>query len=277
MSGFSAEWLALREPADRRARNRELEGALSARFALRDEISVLDLGSGTGANLRALAPLLPAKQVWTLTDRDPALLDAAKTALAKWADASEEKDGCLHLSRERSRIEVSFRQADLAREAGTLIAGKPNLVTASAFFDLVSPEFIRALASSIASARATFYAALTYNGLQRWTPHRPTDNQMTAAFHQHQMRDKGFGIAAGPIAASQLADQFRINDYMVLEGRSDWRLDGPDRMLVDELVRGYAVAVGETGMVKDTDIVGWVNVKRTGAIVGHEDIFAVPG
>ncbi len=147
----------------------------------------------------------------------------------------------------------------------------------SAFLDLVSEAYINRLAKAVAARRAAFYAALTHNGLQRWNPHRPADNQMASAFHRHQMRDKGFGPAAGPLAASLVADAFRLNGYLVLEGESPWRLERNDRMLVDELVRGHAVAVTETGAVDAKTVVAWVSVPRTGALVGHTDTFAVPG
>ena len=47
-------------------------------------------------------------------------------------------------------------------------------------------------------------------------------------------------------------------------------------MLIDELVRGHAVAVTETGAVDEKTVVAWVNVSRTAAFVGHTDMFAVP-
>lgn len=73
VSGFDPTWLALREPADHRSRNQDVADALAARFALRDSVNVVDLGCGTGSNLRAMAELLPKNQSWTLVDHDPAL------------------------------------------------------------------------------------------------------------------------------------------------------------------------------------------------------------
>jgi hypothetical protein len=149
-------------------------------------------------------------------------------------------------------------------------------VTASAFFDLASESYIRELAKAVVAVNAAFYATLTYNGLQKWTPHRPADNQMTAAFQRHQMRDKGFGPAAGPLSASHLVDQFRINGYLALAGESPWRLDRADRVLIEEVIRGHAVAVTEEVGVDEKTIVAWVNVPRSGAFIGHTDVFAVP-
>jgi len=47
MSGFSADWLALREPADAVARNQELTARLIDWRQQHGGLSVLDLGSGT--------------------------------------------------------------------------------------------------------------------------------------------------------------------------------------------------------------------------------------
>jgi hypothetical protein len=56
MSGFSAQWLDLREPVDHRSRNVELGRRLARHFEGWRPITVVDLGCGTGSNLRATAP-----------------------------------------------------------------------------------------------------------------------------------------------------------------------------------------------------------------------------
>jgi hypothetical protein len=276
VSDFSVEWLDLREPADARARSTEITKAVAARFALRDEIRVLDLGSGSGANLRATAPLLPKQQYWNLVDRDANLLETAKIRLIAWADASEFRDGAVHLLKDGRHIRVTFAVTDLTQNTQRLFDEPWQLVTASAFFDLVSQDYVQTLAKHVTECKAAFYAALTYNGLRRWTPHRPADNQMAAAFHRHQMRNKGFGNALGPLATAHLADQFRLNGYSVLEGDSSWRLERGDRMLIEELIRSHAVAAAEIGGIDDKTIVNWINVPRTGAVIGHTDLFAAP-
>mgnify|MGYP001236543286 FL=1 len=276
MSTFAAEWLALREGADVRARNRDVAHAVSAWFQLRDHITVVDLGSGTGANLRAVAPLLPPKQSWLLIDHDEALFAAAKLELRKWADHAEPAGSILKLKKGGADIEVQFKVADLAQDVGSALTGNPGLVTASAFFDLVSADFIRAISRQAGLARAAFYATLTYNGVQRWSPHRPADSQMAAAFNRHQMTDKGFGPAAGPTAAGLLADQFRLEGYTVLEGESPWVLGQNDRSLLEELQRGHALAVLETKALDAKSVETWVKVIRAAAEVGHTDVFATP-
>jgi len=83
VTGFSAGWLSLREPADHAARSlpltRAVVGALSTELPCR----VLDLAAGTGSNVRYLAGHLPSEQRWLLVDHDPALLAIASRDLRR--------------------------------------------------------------------------------------------------------------------------------------------------------------------------------------------------
>ena len=79
MSGFSAQWLALREPYDRAARNITVIEAMLAAFRGQSSISVVDLACGTGSTLRAIGPRLPVRQNWRLVDNDLGLLAQAST------------------------------------------------------------------------------------------------------------------------------------------------------------------------------------------------------
>ena len=47
---------------------------------------------------------------------------------------------------------------------------------------------------------------------------------MRALFNRHQRRDKGFGPALGPTAATMLARLAAAAGARVVVGRSDWRL-----------------------------------------------------
>ena len=276
MSGFSPDWLALREPVDHRSRNPQLVRALQARFEGRSTVTVVDLGCGTGSNLRAVAPLLGPEQSWTLVDNDPELLVAARDTLRRWADEATADGDTLRLTRDGRQIAVGFRQANLAQDLEAALGEPADLITASALFDLASPEFIRQVAVAVAARRAAFYTVLTYNGIQRWTPRHPADNAMTAAFHQHQMRDKGFGPSAGPTAPAHLADRFRLGGYGVLEGESPWVLGPGDARLIGELQRGFVEAVRETRALDDKTLDAWAKAPRTGCEVGHTDTLAVP-
>jgi SAM-dependent methyltransferase len=273
---FSADWLALRELADHRSRNVKLSHALAKYFEGWRPVTVIDLGCGTGSNLRGTAPLLGPEQFWTLVDYDAVLLDAARERLQAWADGAAEKDGALVLFKGAKRITVSFRRADLSKELDDVLAPGANLVTASALFDLASEAFLAKLIAAVSLRKAAFYTVLTYDGDQRWTPEHEIDAAMLEAFHAHQGTDKGFGLSAGPNAPDLLSEGFAAAGYTVMEGDSAWRLEEQDAALIAELAKGFADAVAETGTVNADDLALWRAQPHAGCVVGHADTLATP-
>jgi len=275
MSGFSADWLRLREPADHAARNRKLLGLLEARFAGREHVTVLDLACGAGSNLRGQALHLPARQRWRLVDHDHKLLEAARAELVAWADQVESRAPLTLLKADR-RLEIEFLRSDLSRFDGKLLAPDPDLVTAAAFFDLVSAPWIEAFCATLAERGLPLYAVLSYDGVERWAPAHNADAARLAAFLSHQARDKGFGPAAGPRAAALLQAALERRGYSVETGPSPWRLGPSEQELIRELAAGSANAVAETALVPAEVVESWRASRRgaTACEIGHVDLFA---
>jgi SAM-dependent methyltransferase len=276
MSGFSPEWLTLREPSDHRARDAMLGLQLADRLQKRARVAVTDLGCGTGSNIRATYALLGAEQHWRLVDHDPKLLSAARAHLTAWADRAEPHGEKLELIKSGKSLLVSFVEADLVKHLDQGLGDQPDLVTASALFDLCSTAFITRFAKAVAARKAVFYTVLTYNGQQRWTPKHAADAALLEAFHAHQVTDKGFGPSAGPHAPAALKIAFEACGYKVQEGDSPWLLGRSDQALVDALAPGFAGAAAETGRIDDLALAAWRDVQRHGSEVGHTDTLAVP-
>jgi hypothetical protein len=265
MSGFSAEWLALREPYDRKARSATVLGAVKAAFRGRSSIAVVDLACGTGSTLRAISAHLPARQDWRLVDNDLGLL-ARAAALARPPE-----------------LTVSARAIDLVRDLELALDGPADLVTASALLDLVSAEWLERLAVETAARRLALYAALTYNGRATLEPAEPFDLEMLAAVNRHQRRDKGFGDALGPEAAQRAVRTFERIGYEVVTGASDWVFGTEDRAVQAEVLAGWAGAAEELGDLSRTQIAAWlarrrdlIAAGRATMRVGHVDLFATP-
>ena len=276
---FSADWLALREPVDHASVNAEVRSALAAHFAARESATVLDLGCGAGSNLRGMAADLPPRQAWRLVDHDPALLAAARSRLAAWAEASEAAGDGLILRKDGKRIEVRFVEADLAAGPPADLLAGADLVTAAALYDLVSAAAIERLAAALAPLGCAFCTVLTYDGEARFSPAHPSDEAVRAAFNADQRRDKGFGPAAGPDAPAALAEAFRRCGFRVLGGPSPWVVDESHAALRLALDEGFAAAAKAAGL-SGAEADAWLRHRLAGegrvTIVGHADLLALP-
>src|SRR5216684_7245779 len=135
--GFSAGWLSMREPYDQAARNATVLDAVAATFAGAPAATVTDLGCGTGATMRAIAPCLPARQSWRLVDNDDILLDAAAKAAPTGAN-------------------VSTVAIDLAGAIEQALDGC-DLVATSALLDLVSAAWLDRLVASLVRLSRPLY------------------------------------------------------------------------------------------------------------------------
>lgn len=278
MSGFSPEWLALREAADHAARNRDVTAACAAAFGGRERIAICDMGAGTGSTLRALADHLPAIQHWTLVDHDQGNLAAAMAALSKWADEANVQGDTLSLTRGQKRIAVQFHVRDFASDPECWPEGI-DLVTASALFDLTSEAWLTRFAAALGRARLSLLAALTFDGVIHAQPADKVDASIATAFRAHQHRNKGFGPAAGPDASDVLERALSLGGYHVITGASPWNAGPEATDFLIEVAKGIAQAVIETGAVPRADVDRWRAAVTDGKhtlVVGHCDLFATP-
>jgi hypothetical protein len=289
MTSFSTDWLSLRESADHRSRNFFLQEQVLQYLkqigrSKNDPIQIIDLGSGTGSNLRALAPFIHHHQKWTLVDYDPLLLNAAREKICVWADSITERARNTHFDHDATRpitviknnyeITVQFLQKDLANDLQSVLSDSADLVTAAAFFDLVALDWLKQFCEAL---KTSLYTVLTYNGKETWLPSNPGDTDILAAFHQHQGTDKGFGYALGPLAVQSLEQLLKQEGFQVEMGSSPWVLNPNDFLLIQELATGTAKAVAETNLVNDEIVKQWgeQRAKSQHCEIGHDDLFAI--
>jgi hypothetical protein len=265
VSGFSADWLTLREPYDLRARNREVIAAVTASVAPLPSVHVVDLACGTGATVRALTGHLPSRQIWRLADNDLSLLGRVSTTAP--AD----------------NVKVTAVPLDLNRDLEAALDGAIDLVTTSAFLDLVSKGWLDRLTTEVAARSIPLYAALTYDGRIDISPTDPADASIVAAVNKHQTTDKGFGLALGPEAAGYAISGFERLGYAVTHGPSDWTMGPDDRDIQLEIFSGWAGAAREMDALSLAEAASWLTRRRASVAagtsslrVGHVDLFAVP-
>ncbi|MGC4763472.1 methyltransferase domain-containing protein [Micromonospora sp. DT46] len=225
-----AHWLALREPADAAARAEDLVDLVRPRLAGAGPLVVHDLGAGTGAMARWLAPRLPGPQHWILHDRDADLLARAAAGMPAAGDGGP--------------VTVEVRRGDLTRLAAADLADA-SLVTASALLDMLTAAEVERLVAACAGAGRPALLALSVTGQVRLTPADPWDGRIAAAFNDHQRRTVDGRALLGPDAVHACAAAFARHGVDVVLRPSPWRL-GPQRAeLVGEWFTGWLDAACE--------------------------------
>jgi hypothetical protein len=218
---------------------------------------LLDLGGGTGSNIRYLSSRLSMPQDWLLVDNDHALLAQVPAGVTtRMLD-----------------LNAAVHDPDLFRGC--------SLVTASALLDLVSESWLAAVIARCRAAGSAVLFALTYDGRITCSPSEPDDDEVCRLVNAHQKTDKGFGPALGPGAASRAVALLSAAGYDTTHEQSDWELASEMKDLQRELIAGWAAAAVEIAPERESAISLWrsrrlahVQAGRSRLVVGHVDIAA---
>lgn len=289
---IEASWLALRYRADARAREHSLPLVQAAAAHLRGtsldtgdthqepacDVIVVDVGAGTGANLRWLGPQLDGalgsarRQDWRLLDHDAVLLDAVKGSQPAW-------------------LRRSTRHTGAVDTLATLLdrAHAPTLVTCSALLDLLTPSQIDELvAATVAGADAALWA-LSVTGEVVLTPSHPDDALVTELFNSDQQRgtepSAGVETLAGPDGWRLAVEAFSARGWSVTTADTPWVLGAGDEPLVARLLTERAAAARSTNPdASDHHVIdSWLTRRlehlARGALtvrIDHVDVLALP-
>ena len=198
---FSAEWLALREPYDGRARNRDVLDGRCGRLRR----SLCSLGGRS-----CLRHRLDRAGDRPAPSGPPDL--AARRQRPRPAPAGR-RHGTTGRGQRHHHARSTLRATWKRRSTAAV-----DLVTTSALLDLVSDDWLERFVVETAARRLPVYAALTYDGRASLEPADRLDEAVIGAVNRHQRRDKGFGPALGPAAASAVIARFGAVGYAVVQG-----------------------------------------------------------
>jgi hypothetical protein len=245
--GVSPEWLVLREPADAAARSAELADRL-ARHLPAGRLVIHDLGGGSGAMGRWLAPRLPGPQHWVVHDRDADLLELAVAAPPAPA------------------VTVEARRSDVTRLEPGDLAGA-DLVVASALLDILTADELARMLG--ACAGLPMLLALTVVGRVTLAPEDRLDARIGAAFNAHQRR----GGLLGPDAITAVPG--------AIVRPSPWHLAAAHAELTTAWLDGWVAAACEqepeldTGAYRDRRL-AQAAAGELAVTVDHADLLVLP-
>jgi hypothetical protein len=263
----SPEWLVLREPADAAARSSALAARLARHLPAAGRLVIHDLGGGSGAMGRWLAPRLDGPQHWLVNDRDAGLLERAV------ADApGPAADG--------AAVTVETRRSDITRLAPGDLAGA-SLITASALLDMLTADGLAEMLG--ACGGCPMLLALTVVGRVALSPADPLDARMAAAFNAHQRRATTAGRLLGPDAVGAAVDALRGTGAEVVVRPSPWRLDATHADLKTEWLGGWIAAACEqepalaveAGAYRDRRL-AQATAGELAVTVDHADLLVLP-
>ncbi len=227
----SAEWLALREPADADARASDLVDLVRSYLSTDRPAVIHDLGCGTGSMGRWLAPLLAGPQHWVMYDRDADLLAHAAADMPDTA-----ADG--------SAVTVETRQRDITRLERDDLADA-SLVTASALLDMLTADELDRFVVACAGAGCPALVTLSVVGRVGLSPADSLDERIAGAFDAHQRRTTDGRRLLGPDAAGVAVDTFTRLGSAVSVRASPWRLGADHAALTAEWITGWVGAACE--------------------------------
>ena len=252
----SPEWLVLREPADAAARSAELAARLGRHLPAAGRLVIHDLGGGSGAMGRWLAPRLRGPQHWVVHDRDADLLEIA---------VADPPDG--------AAVTVEARRSDITQLTPRDLAGA-SLIVASALLDLLTREELNRMLG--ACTGLPMLLALTVVGRVALTPAEPLDAPIAAAFNAHQRR----GGRLGPDAVAAAVDALGAE---VVVRPSPWRLDAAHADLAAEWLGGWVAAACEQEPALAAEAGAYRDLRLAQAATGelavsvdHADLLVAP-
>ena len=263
----SRRWLARREPADAAARARDLVERLAPPTS--GHWVIHDLGCGSGAMGRWLAPLLSGPQHWVGHERDADLLEAF---LAN--PPGPAADG--------AAVTVQARRSDVARLDPSDLAGA-SLITASALLDMLTADELGAIVTVGVGPGCPALLTLSVSGHVSLSPPDPLDGPLAAAFNAHQRRETPRGRLLGPDAVPFAEEAFGRLGAEVIIRPSPWRLRAAQSALATEWVTGWVAAAREQQPQLDGEAERYVGRRLAqlsagtlAVTVGHSDLLALP-
>jgi hypothetical protein len=273
LSGASAttlvdpDWLAARVAADDAARAATVNTLLPelSRYLIEaagpgGTVQIIDLGAGTGANQRWLAPRLPIRQRWLHLDHNPVISRSLPLA---------------------AETEIVDESVEALGELLTRSSGDRQLVSCSALLDVLTTEQIQAVCRAVIDNRVPAFFSLTVTGGLRLSPADAHDQLLLAAFNDHQCR----AGRAGPEATTLTVNLLRTAEFAVTTQKTPWRLTAESGLaFVDQMLEErLAAAVAQDPALART-AKAWLELRRAQLAAGllrieldHCDILGLPG
>lgn len=282
---FDRDWLQERYPFDAEARNKSLENKVLVHFANQPEITLVDVGAGTGSNCMYFIDQMPQNQKWYLIEQNKDLKKATIRRLKDFAAyhkySFDRKKDKVTIQSLKKKIEVTVINDSLLNLPDLIDLKKVDLVLANAVFDLFSKQQLEQFVAIIMENRLAFYPTLNYESMV-FLPGDPFDDVFIDTYNAHMERIQAFGKAMGKNASSFVVDLFETKECEIETAISTWKIEPDDIKMHYYLLNFMENALGEMELAPamQDNFERWVQRKKDLIItrqqrleIGHLDIF----
>ena len=283
------QWLAHRFTCDAEARHPGIEHQFLAFFEQHQTpLKVVDVGSGTGANVRYYFDRIPHEQEWILIEQNEQLRDECCRSLVAFAQERgyhwQQQDGTFLLTDDQKTATVQLMSGRIEHIEQLADLARTDVVTANAVFDLLSFEQFDTLVGKLVQHEVCLLATLNYYETS-FLPFSEEDHRFMRWYHMHMKRPQPTGIAMGPDCSEEMLDLLAQHHMMIEQEGSQWHLKKNATTMHHYLLHFIEHAVAELSLSADEqrDFDTWLTHRKSlcrqrqlEIIVDHSDIFAYP-
>lgn len=283
---FDPNWLQERYPFDADARNKEREWEAIHQFAYLDHVHLVDLGTGTGSNVRYYLEQFPQNQTWHCVEEDGALKEMFWQnikQLAKTEGYELEWNGeALKMSKSGHWVNIHFVEGNLMELDSLVDLLRTDFILANAVFDLFSEAQFSELIHIISHHSLSLFFSLNYEGM-KFFPSEEADVFYIDQYNAHMKRPQPFGHGMGPDASQLMEKAFRTALAEVKLGESIWEIGEKDEKMLTYLLGFFEDALADWWKTTEEKaaFIAWIGRKKTmiqeqqlAANVYHQDVLA---
>ncbi len=247
-TNFTIQWLKERFVFDSFARNKQVEKTCLDYFQDKNNMSILDIGSGTGASCIYFMEKISANQIWTMVELNPDLAKASLERITDFATKNayivQSTNRQIFMQKGRKFITVKVLQESFLELERFIDLGGIDWVTATAVFDLLTRDMFRKFITTLMGRKIPVLATINYEGMSIF-PASDQNKHYTDLYSKHMQRLQDFGRTMGGDVTPNAIQFFQEKNSIYTLGESNWKISSKNTKMIQYLLNYMQAAISE--------------------------------
>lgn len=275
----SIHWHDERFKFDCEARNQTVEQACFHHFYEKNEMTIVDLGSGTGSNCLYFFEKFSSRQNWIFIEQEEKISQYALNRLGIEADKKGYEvthgNNSIELKKGNRNISIKYITDSFLNLVDLVDLDKVDLVMASAVFDLISFSQFVDFGSVLLEKKLPLLTTLNYAEMN-FNSDKPSDVVFIEKYESFMNRPQEFGKAMGKKCPRILVDFFQKQEATIKYGPSIWKLEGESAQVMNHHLLNFMESASNQ-MIDEQDekmlFQDWITTKRKSVEDGVLDTY----